>query len=159
MGRGFPSEDFSWLIIDDAGDVCQHILCYGPVIGLWQPLSDAPVGVFDGAFLPRAVGVAEVSFAWQGLMLCELQAVVEGDGFWLEWRDSVAQFLGDAGGSFAIRIIDDEQEARFALDGGDEIVFLFFKVHEVGLPVVIMIAVVDVAGSLVNRDPALYFAA
>ena len=59
---------------------------------------------------------------------------------------------------FSVGIMHDEQESGFAFDGGDEVVFLLFEVHEVGLPVVIVFAVIDVVRSLVNRDSALYFA-
>ena len=41
--------------------------------------------------MPGAVRVAEEGFAWQGLMLCELQAVIEGDGFRREWRNGRPQ--------------------------------------------------------------------
>lgn len=114
--------------------------------------------MFDGAFLPAAVRVTEEGFAWQGLVSSELESIIEGDGFGLEGGDGSPQLIGHSGGSFSIRIVDDEQESRFSLDGGDEVVFLFFEVHKIGLPVVIMVAVVNVVISFVNRDSALYFA-
>lgn len=90
-------------------------------------------------------------------MLCELEAVVQGDGFWLKRHDGVSQPAGDVLGIFAIGIIHDDQESRFAFDGGDEVVFLFFEVHEIGLPVVIVFSVVDVVVTGVDRYSALYF--
>lgn len=91
------------------------------------------------------------------MVLCELHTVIERDGFWREGHDGRPKSLRHIVGVFAIRITHDEQESGFTFDGGDEVVFLFFEVHEVGLPVVIVVSVVDVVISFVNRDSALYF--
>ena len=111
MGWCFPAEDFSRFIVQYVGYIVQHILGDGSTIRFWQPAPDSAVGVFDGAFLPAAVWVAEEGFAWQGLVLCELQAIVQRDGFWLEWGDGRPKFLSDSGGGFAIGIIQDQQES------------------------------------------------
>ena len=100
--------------------------------------------------MPGAVGVAEEGFAWQPGMFGELGAIIQRDGFGLIGRNGVAESFGYMSGIFSVGIIDDEQEARFAFDGGDEVVFLFFEVHEVGLPMVVMNTVVDVVVSGMN---------
>ena len=50
-------------------------------VGLsWQPASDATDSVFDAAFLPRGMGVAEEGLDSEAMMLGELGAVVECQG-------------------------------------------------------------------------------
>lgn len=145
MGWGFPAEAFSWFIIQDVGDVVEHILRDFACVVFGQPPSYSAVCVLDGAFLPRAVRVTEEGLAWQGMVLGELHAIIEGDGFGLEGCKCVGQPFSNGLSVFSIGIVDDKYEARFALDGSDEVVFLLFEVHEVGLPVVIMVSVVDVS--------------
>ena len=50
----------------------------------WQESSDSSIGVFESAFLPGCVRVAEESFAFkrvQFLMVCELASIIERGGF------------------------------------------------------------------------------
>ena len=102
------TEYFSWPIIDDVLYVFQHFVGDFAFVGFGQELSDDAVGVFDGAFLPRAVGVAEEGLAWQIGMSGKLQAIIQRNGFWLVWRNCFAQSLGHIGSVFTVRIVHNE---------------------------------------------------
>lgn len=92
-------------------------------------------------------------------MCCELVAVVERDGFGFQWLESVVQPVGDALGHFPFRIVDDDQVARLALDGSDQIMFGASEVHEIRLPVMIVCSIVDVFATGVDGHSVLDFAA
>lgn len=101
--------------------------------------------------MPRAIGIAEEGFGGQIFMFCELASIIERDGFGLEGSERLGQPRRYRLCVFAIRVADDDEVARFALDRGDKVVFASFKEHEVGLPMVVVCAVLDMFASGVNR--------
>jgi len=99
-------------------------------------LSDEFVGVFDGSFLPRRVGIREEDWRVEGLgdqlVPCELAAVVCGDGqdMPLERLEEPDDGLGDNISVLSVREAFHEQEARLALGNGkDEVLAVLYEIH------------------------------
>ena len=86
FGRGLEAEAFPWCIVVARDELVDGVV--GDLIEVGfagQEAPEASDGVFDTAFLPGASGFAEVGLdaelAFEPVVLGELGAVVEGDGF------------------------------------------------------------------------------
>src|SRR3954467_14447006 len=82
----FEVEALSRRVVVSGDQVVEAARVDGVEICLARQVSSQPAdGVLDAAFLPRAVGVteegADCEFVVEDVMLGELGAVVEGDGF------------------------------------------------------------------------------
>ena len=116
-------------------------------------------GVFDAAFLPRGVGIAEEGLqieAVQAGVACELGAVVEGDcSAQLRW-DGPEQLLDQLGDEVGGLVVGPggEQDARGALVHGEDGLAVLCKHHEVGFPVARRLPVAGLGGALGERDSA-----
>jgi hypothetical protein len=62
----------------------------------------------------------------QGFIFGKLASVIERDGFGREGFECLRQPIGHGPCVFAVRVVDDNEVARFALDGSDEVVFMTY---------------------------------
>ena len=62
-------------------------------------------------------------------MLGELGAIIEGDGFWLDWVcvQGLADLAHHALRVLSIGIVDDGEVAGFSVNQSNEIVFMAFE--------------------------------
>jgi hypothetical protein len=125
----------------------------------WDEAGHAADSVFDTAFLPRRVWVAEEGLhqeALQGQVRGELGAIVEGDGVAQRlWQgfEQAHEMAGDTGSDFAFDG-DCEQEAGSALVHGRDRLTVFGEHHEVGLPMVGGLAVGGLDRALIQGTTA-----
>ena len=98
--RGFVAETFARRIVVGLQHCIEVLILESCKIGLSrQEAAHAPDGVFDGAFLPWCVGIAEEGLdagAVKLAVVCELGSVVEGDGF----AETVRQWFEKGSESF-----------------------------------------------------------
>jgi len=67
----------------------------------WEGASETSYGVFDAAFLPGGVGVAEEGIDAELIVECELGTIVEGEAFpevLGDWFEEPGEVLFGAGG-------------------------------------------------------------
>ena len=102
--------------------------------------AEEAVGVFDGAALPRGMGVAEVGLRRQlgveVLMEGEFAAVVEGDrsaGGFRQWAEDLPEGVIGGLGLFA-RQRGGEREAGLPLTEGEQVAALRPELHEIAFP-------------------------
>jgi len=115
-------------------------------------------GVFDGALLPGAMGVAEegpdAELVGEDVMLSELGAVVEGDGLAqppIESLEPGNELISGGMGSFA-RLLGKQQEAGLAFVRHQDDLAGCSEEHEVGFPMAGGFAVIDLGRTFADRD-------
>src|SRR6185369_1907221 len=115
-------------------------------------------GVFDGALLPGAMGVAEegpdAELVGEDVMLSELGAVVEGDGLAqppIESLEPGNELISGGMGSFA-RLLGKQQEAGLAFVRHQDDLAGCSEEHEVGFPMAVGPALLDGIGAQGNGD-------
>lgn len=104
-----------------------------------QVSAQAGVSVFDAAFLPWGMGIAEVGLQAERVeveVACELGAVVEGEGP-AQMRGQEFEPMLEQGsdrlGGFAVGSAC-EQDSRRSLVQGEDVVLVFGEAEEVGFP-------------------------
>jgi len=118
-------------------------------------------GVFDTAFLPRFVGVAEESGKAETLgelvMLGELGPVIESDGLAQGGRKGFKdlQEAFQDGLSGFIRLAGEVEKTRGAFVNGEDGLAVFAEEHEIAFPVTGNGAVLGLRRTIVNRDAVL----
>jgi len=105
-----------------------------------QEPSDPSVGVFDPAFLPRGVRIAEVCFEAEWMeqeVSGELGSVVEGERLSKVFGDSEEQASQMLGDEFSGLIVGPcgEEDARASLVQGQDELAIFCEADEIGFPV------------------------
>jgi hypothetical protein len=115
-------------------------------------------GVFDAAFLPRFVSVAEERGEAEALgeqvMFGELGAVVEGEGLAQGRRKRLeeAEEALDDGLRGLVGLAAEAEMTRGALMEDQDGLAVFAEEHEIGFPMAGMGSVVGLRGAIVNRD-------
>ena len=110
-------------------------------------MAEAAVEVFVGAFLPGAVGVAEVDFevefGFKLLIEGEFCALVDGDGAAQGWRQAGQDVIDAVDDYLAVfaRIFDDKDHSGAAFDKGGEVAV--FADDEVAFEVAEMSSVIN----------------
>src|SRR5690606_9298524 len=119
-------------------------------------LPDQPVVVLHRAFLPAAVGSAEVAPASQLaadlLVEGELEAVVVGDAQDLAAGEHARARGGDLRAGLAGEL-REQRDAALALEEADEVAAAAGSLHQVGLPVAVGAAGADAGGAPGDVDP------
>ena len=125
----------------------------------WQRASQAADGVFDAAFLPGTVGIAEEGFDAEGfvesVMLGEFVSIIEADGFTHRlWK--LVELAGDRSSgtdSFPIDRLPNHAEAGLSLVENQQPLAASGEQHEVGLPMARHLAALSLGGSFGDRAP------
>ena len=116
LDRGLEVKAFSRRVVVSADELIEASSGDSGEIGFaWQGSPHAADCVFDAAFLPGRMGIAEVGLEGQAIelpMAGELGAVVESDGLtqglWKESED-VGESIGDEAGSLIDRALGKDQ--------------------------------------------------
>jgi hypothetical protein len=120
--------------------------------------TEAADGVFDAAFLPRLMGVAEEGGKAEALseevVGRELGAVVESEGLAQGRRqkgEPVQEVVDDRLGGL-VGLAGETEETRGALMNHQHGLAIFSEEHKIGFPVAGEGAIVSLRGTIVNRD-------
>src|SRR4051812_1764766 len=161
LGWGCPVKAFSRGVVVGAEAVGEVVLGEGGEVGFaGQGFAHASDGVFDAAFLPGGVGVAEEGLDGEGVELVvagELGSVVEGDGL-AHGRGQRGEQLGDGFGDGACGLsggLDGEEDAGGSLVQGEDGLAVAGEEDEVGLPVSWGGAVLRGGGAFGDGDAVL----
>lgn len=159
LGWGCPVKAFSRGVVVGSQAVGELVGREGcEVCFPGQGFAHSSDGVFDAAFLPGSVRIAEEGGDREGAELvvaCELGSVVEGDGLAHLARQGGEQ-LGDGfcdGGRSLAGRLDGEEDAGGSLVEGEDGLSVAGEEDEVGLPVAWGGAVLCAGGALDDRDP------
>ena len=149
----------SWhgvMLVRDGIDASEGNL--GEVGFAWQISPEPSIHVLDAAFLPRAVRVAEVSFDREAVA----EFVVEGKLGTVVLRESSPQSFGQSlepapqpgmnDASLARRRLGEEDEARDAFLGHEQVLADAAEGHDVGFPVTRLLAFEDVSRAFGNGN-------
>ena len=160
FGGGIEVKAFSRGVVIGVGAGGEEVWVDGFEIGFARhPSSQSADGVFDSAFLPWAVGIAEVGRDSEAcgdqVMQGELCAVVEGDGLTQGFGDGfqpLGDLMGDGPGGLA-GLAGEEEEAGLAFVQGEGGVALLAEQRQVGLPMAGDGAIGDAKGPLGDGNP------
>jgi hypothetical protein len=160
LRRGPEVKAFAWGVVVGGDRVAETTGWEFGEVGLARDeAAHAADGIFDAAFLPGRVGIAEESLhqeALQGKMRSELGAVVEGDGLTHRlWQglEQAHEMACDTGSELALET-DAEQETRGTLVHGQDLLAVFGEHHQVGLPMARGLAIGGLDGSFIQANTA-----
>jgi hypothetical protein len=159
---GQEVEAFAWGVVVALDRSLEVLGGQGGEVGFAREVAThAADGVFDAAFLPRFVGVAEESGEAETLseqvMLGELGPVIESDGL-AQGRRQRFKYLQEAfedGLGGLIGLAGEAKKTRGAFVNGEDSLAVFAEEHEIGFPVTGHGAVLRLRWTIVNRDAVL----
>ena len=154
---GFKSKAFSWGSVEASGEGLQVIVIEAVWVGTpWNIASDTAVHIFDAAFLPRAVRVAEVGLdaaIMQPVMEKELGSIIHGEGLPPMGRhviEPALQLFCHGIGMFS-GLLGKQNEARRPLDIHEDRRSLLAGMQQVSFPMAQLLPLFNCGITLVDR--------
>ena len=162
LSRRSKAEAFSWRVIVEESQVNQSIRRKsGQICFAGQPAAQTADGVFDPAFLPGGMRIAEeglnAELIAHTMMQGEFRTVVEGERTaqaFGQWGEQGMQAIGDRRSGFA-GLSNQSGQTRGALMQGQSGLAVEGEQHQVGLPVARLRAIGSGGGSLRERNATL----